>query len=137
MKTLLKKFWILLICGRRKEEGNYSVYWGEIDGENYIFEVGTFRSFIVDFLCPWGQWASHPLPEFVERMDNLSKKQFKKEIERLNDDIDNFADDIDNIDQHLSYASTSKGIAEKAKLLAKISKLKRKVEKYSSKIITN
>ena len=136
MKTLLKKFWILLVCGKRKTQGNYSVYWGKIDGENYIFKVGAFRSFIVDFLCPWGQWASHPMLELVEKMDNLSNTQFEKEIERLNEDIDNFADDIDIIDQHLSYASTSKGMAEKAKLLAKISKLKRKVEKYNNKIIT-
>ena len=134
MKILLKKIWILLVCGKIRKEGNYSVYWGKNDGENYIFEIGVLRSFVVDYLCSWGQWASHPLPEFVERMDSLSKKQFKKEVEKLNEDMDDLSDDIDVIDQHLDYASSSKGIAEKAKLLTKISKLKRKVEKYNNKI---
>lgn len=134
MKTILKKFWIRLICGKPVKMGNYSVYWGEIDGENYIFEVSALRSLIVDILCPWGQWGSHPLRETIEKLDKVAKNSFVKQREKLQDEIDELADTVDEIDQHLSYASTSEGILEKAKALGKLGKLKAKVEKLDKQI---
>ena len=134
MKTILKKFWIRLICGKTRKTGNYSVYWGKIDGENYIFEVGALRSLIVDILCPWGQWGSHPLREAIEKLDKVAKNSFVKQRERLQDEIDELADTVDEIDQHLSYASTSEGILEQAEALRKLGKLKAKIEKLDKQI---
>jgi len=134
MKTILKKFWIRIVCGKPRKMGNYSVYWGKKDGENYIFEVGALRSLIVDRLCSFGQWASHPLREAIEKLDKISKDTFVKQKERLQNKIDELADTIDEIDQHLSYASTSEGILEKAKTFKKIGILKAKVEKLNNQI---
>lgn len=133
MKVLLKKFWIRLICGKRKQEGNYSVYWGKVDGENYIFEVGAFRSFIVDRLCSSGQWASHPLSRFFERMDELAKKPSIREKERNEQTLEELYDTLDEIDQNLNYASSAEGCAEKAETYTEISKLLLKIKTAESK----
>ncbi|MCP6727377.1 MAG: hypothetical protein KJI69_05210 [Patescibacteria group bacterium] len=68
-KQLLHKIWLVILCGIPKKQGNYSVYWGDVDGENLIFEIGAFRSIIVDMLDKKGQWASHPLQKLFDKYD--------------------------------------------------------------------
>ena len=61
----ISKMWGRILCGKHINEGNYSRYWGVCDEKNNIFEydvfeIGKFRSVIVDLLDKKGQWASHP-----------------------------------------------------------------------------
>lgn len=68
MKIILFKLWLLLVCGIPKHEGNYSVYYGKKEGENWIFKIGKLRSIFVDTLEYKGQWASHPLHDTTQRI---------------------------------------------------------------------
>ncbi len=66
MKKKINKIIGRIICGKPVKEGNYARYWGIEDEKNGVmeydvFDIGKFRSIIVDLLDKKGQWASHPL----------------------------------------------------------------------------
>ncbi len=68
MKTILLKIYMLIICGLPKKSGNYSRFYGKGEDDNWIFEIGAFRSILVDFVDRGrGQWASHPIARLMEK----------------------------------------------------------------------
>lgn len=72
MKKFISKIWGRILCGKPVSRGNYSRYWGDCDEEkgiyeNDVFEIGIFRSIIVDLLDRKGSWASHPVNRFLEK----------------------------------------------------------------------
>ena len=86
IKKKISKIWGRILCGKPRKSGNYSRYWGICDEkndifENDIFEIGFFRSIIVDLLDKEGQWASHPIDKFLNE-NKTNKKNNNRKILR-------------------------------------------------------